>query len=138
MTKFGVALDNECDPYGWMYTSHAKAFPEYVGGIVVNWRIHVSRTHKLSWKSVPRKSSTRSVNLTHPKMKLGKGRTMRDCQLIEGCLETIKHDNRIYVSSTYSPTFTVGNPPKFLVGNKVPSKFDVILEANSLQRKNKK
>jgi hypothetical protein len=79
-----------------------------------------------------------TVSPTHLKMNWGKGRMMRDCELTAGCLGTIEHDDRVYAGSTYSHTFTAGNPPKFLDGNEVPPELDVVLEANCLQRKKRK
>jgi hypothetical protein len=41
-----------------------------------------------------------TINPMHLKMKWGKGRMMRDCQLTVGCFGTMEHDDSVCIGST--------------------------------------
>jgi hypothetical protein len=72
-----------------------------------------------------------SVSPTNLKMNWGKGRMMRDCELTEGCLGTIEHEDRVYAGETYQHYFKAGHPPKFHDGTNVPAEADAIVETNA-------
>ena len=55
-SKFEAALDNSCDPYGWLYTSNGRVFPEKKPGEVA-WRLCVRRvTNPKCTKTTEKKS----------------------------------------------------------------------------------
>jgi hypothetical protein len=60
--KFKAALDNEPDPYRQSYTSNARVFPEYKGGVTVAWRITIRRRRHASPKTSTNKKSGARYN----------------------------------------------------------------------------
>jgi hypothetical protein len=109
--KFKAALDNELDPYGWSYTSNARVFPEYKGGVTVTWKITIRRRTHASQKTSTNKKSGAQYN------------------------SQIVAEHLVYAGSTYSHSFKPRNPPHFLDGKAAPPEADVILEAIGIPRK---
>jgi hypothetical protein len=57
--KFEAALDNECEPYRWSYSSNGRVFPEKKAGKIVGWRLCVRRrTNPRLKKGIEKKSGT--------------------------------------------------------------------------------